>query len=129
LLAPPKAKELKISQSATGTAAFVVLVVALAAVSFVIGRPLLEPDESRPQAEKMKYLERVASMRLRRGMTRANVVASLKPYELHEVSFGDEDLRMTCFYGKRSISEPVIFVEFQRDANQTFRATGWHIEK
>ncbi|MDB5347600.1 MAG: hypothetical protein JWP89_5977 [Schlesneria sp.] len=115
--------------TARGANVLVVLGIALAAVSFVIGRPLPEPDESRPQAEKMKYLERVASMRFRRGMSRASVVACLKPYKLHEVSFGDEGVRMTCFYGKRSLLEPVIFVEFQRDGNQIFRVTGWHIEK
>ncbi len=115
--------------TARGASVLVVLGIALAAVSYTIGHPPRAPDQTRLHADKMRYLDRVASIHLRRGMSRADVVAGFKQHELLEVSFGDEGVTMTRFYGRRNLFDPVIFVEYRRDANQIYCVTGWHIEK
>jgi hypothetical protein len=115
--------------TARGASLLVVLGITVAAVTFVIGQPPRAPDQARPHADKMRYLDRLASLHLRRGMTRAEVVAGFKQHELLEVSFGDEGVTMTRFYGRRNLFDPVIFVEYRRDANQIYHLTGWHIEK
>ncbi|HEY4260620.1 MAG TPA: hypothetical protein VGM98_10680 [Schlesneria sp.] len=114
--------------SARGTSVLVVLGITLATATLTIGQPPRAPDQTRPHADKVKYLDRVASLYLCRGMSRAEVVAGLRQHELREVSFGDPGLTMTCFYGSPNLFDPVIFVEFHRDQNQIFRAIGWHIE-
>lgn len=81
------------------------------------------------RSHRTELLNKIAEIHLQPGMTVIEVRESLELHNLRQVAVARSGGSMTSFHGSGSLFDPVIGVNFKRNADHTYVVIDWHVEQ